>query len=160
MNLFYSVKDILDGIDSIFAPLVNLANDAIAELLKFLPSFSLPGMFESSIHLKNVLVFGDQGPKIVITAVLFVFAGFPDFGKIFNINYNFNFPTINLDVSFATPLFWLGWDCSTQVKNVCSAGTGAVSFNCAKSLSSYKPTFSWGRRKRSVTSSSDNIQAE
>ena len=106
------------------------------------------------------MCFADQGPKIVITAVLFVFAGFPDFGKIFNINYNFNFPTINFDVSFATPLFWLGWDCSTQVKNVCSAGTGAVSFNCAKSLSSYKPTFSWGRRKRSVTSSSDNIQAE
>ena len=58
LNLFYSVKDILDGIDSIFAPLVDLANDAIAELLKFLPSFSLPGMFESSIHLRNFLVFG------------------------------------------------------------------------------------------------------
>ena len=78
LNLFYSVKDILDGIDSIFAPLVDLANDAIAELLKFLPSFSLPGMFESSISFKKCLsvwcqtftcmCFADQGPKIVIAA--------------------------------------------------------------------------------------------
>ena len=40
-----SIQDILDGIDSIFGWIVDLANKAIAKLMELLPDFSLPGNY-------------------------------------------------------------------------------------------------------------------
>lgn len=41
--LFSSVQDILDGVNTVLGPLIDLANSAISQLLSFLPSFDLPG---------------------------------------------------------------------------------------------------------------------
>lgn len=44
MVICFSVQDILDGVDAIFGPLVDLANKAINAVLRHLPSFSIPGI--------------------------------------------------------------------------------------------------------------------
>lgn len=41
--MFDSAQDILDGVDALLAPLVDLANALIDELLSALPDISLPG---------------------------------------------------------------------------------------------------------------------
>lgn len=125
-SVCFSVQDILDGIDSIFGFLLDLANDLIAEIMKNLPSFSIPGM--------------------------------PNFDNLFNLNFNWNLPDIDLnyDLSLFTDMFWFNWNCATQVGNVCAAASGDVSFSCGQSLATYNPlssinfSFSWGRRKRNV----------
>jgi len=56
----------------------------------------------------------------------------PNFANLFNLNINFNLPTI--DFSLDLPLFDLvfnfNFGCAVDVKNACSAVSGAVSFDC------------------------------
>ena len=47
--LYFSAQDILDGVDALLAPLVDLANALINELLSALPSFDLPGKSSSPL---------------------------------------------------------------------------------------------------------------
>ena len=44
MFFLCSAQDILDGVDALLSPLVDLANSLIDAVLSALPSFNLPGM--------------------------------------------------------------------------------------------------------------------
>lgn len=87
--------------------------------------------------------------------LLHMFTGFPNFNNLFNIDINFDLPTIEFgfDLNDYVDFIWLNWNCATQVGNACNAVSGGVSMSCGASLSSYYPSFSgwgWGRKRRSL----------
>jgi len=119
-----SAQDILDGIDSLLAPLVDLANDLISAVLSVLPTFELPG-FPDFDELFNIDISFDL-PTI-------------DFG---------------FDIDVFVDFFWLTWDCATEVTDVCNAVSGGISSDCSAALEDYAPDWgsSWGKRRKRSTS--------
>ena len=67
-----------------------------------------------------------------MTAILY--SGLPNLSNIFQFDLNINMPDINfnLDLDVFNHFALINWDCSVQVKDVCRAGTGAVSVNCGE----------------------------
>jgi len=123
----FSAQDILDGIDSIFAPLIDLANDLISEILSVLPDISLPG-FPDFNNLFNL-----------------------------NIDFNLPDISFGFDLSDYTDFIWLNWNCATQIGNMCNTLSGGLSVSCGQSIGDYVPNWGgWGRKRRSTLQAMDN----
>lgn len=148
-DICLSAQDILDGVDSLLSPLVDLANDLISEVMSVLPEFDIPG-FPDFDNIFDINYSFDL-PDI-------------DFG--FDVDDYLNFA-------------YLEWDCSLEITTACNALSGGASADCSASIESFAPDYtaiveaitidlsdvfsggwSWGRKRRSLTNEKKRSMAD
>jgi len=106
-DICFSVQGILDGVDKVLGPIVDLANKLIADVMKHLPSFDLPG-----------------------------FPDFDEIFQ-FDLGFEFPSVDFDIDDELWDPLAYIRWSCPTQIIVSAVNDIDVVKYDCSRELSSF-----------------------